>query len=85
MHTSKINGYTKIWLSANDTRDWAHKAGASWPCSTLSGKHLFAEFEPSGDLVEFNLNNGRGDQDCPADELNAIVADHIGTSRPSAD
>lgn len=74
------HGYTKLWLSANDTYNWAHKASAAWPCSFLSDKRLFAEFEPNGDLVELAVNGGKGDQDCPADEFNAIVEDFIGSS-----
>ena len=73
---SSENG-VKLWLSANDTYDWAHKSGATWPCSFLSDRRLFAEFDRHGDLVDLSIDGGRGDQDCPSGELNAIVADHV--------
>ena len=66
---------TKLWLSKNDTYGWSHKSGAAWPCSFLSDKSLFAEFDAGGDLIDLTINNGRGDQDCPSDELNAITED----------
>lgn len=67
------NGETvKLWASARDTYDWAHKPGAWWPCSVVSGKRLFAEFY-KGDLVDVALD-GR-DAEIPADEFNAITAD----------
>ena len=64
-----------IWLSARDTYDWANKPGASWPCSFLSNRRVVAVFEDNGDLVDLAIDGGRGDQDCPADEFNAIMAD----------
>ena len=84
MKIQKTEYSTKLWLSASDTYNWAHRSGASWPCSFLSGKRLFAEFEPNGetlpwcgDLIDFDINDGRGDQDCPADEFNAITDDAL--------
>lgn len=71
---------TKIWLSRDETYDWAHKAGAAWPCSFLSSKRLFAEFASNGDLINIAINGGK--QDCPLHELTAIIEDHIGTASP---
>ena len=85
MRTKRESGYTKVWISARETQEWAHKSGASWPCSFLSGKRLFAEFERNGDLVDLAINGGKGDQDCPADEFNAIMEDMLGTTRPTAE
>jgi hypothetical protein len=65
----------KLWLSENDTYNWAHRDGASWPCSTLSGKRLFAEFDNHGNLVDMAINGGRGDQECDGHEFNAITND----------
>ena len=62
----------KLWISANDTHNWARR----WPCSFLAGKRLFAEFDSHG-LVDMDINGGRGDQDCPADEFNAITSDAL--------
>lgn len=73
---------TKIWLSANDTYNWAHKPGAAWPCSDLSGRRVFAEFAKNGDLVDLSIDGGRGDQDCSSNELDAIMADHLGSAHP---
>ena len=61
-----------MWASARDTHEWAHKSGASWPCSELSGHRFVAEFDGGG-LVDFSLD-GR-DADVSADELSAIVSD----------
>ena len=66
-----------IWLSKNDTYNWAHRDGANWPCSFLSGRRVFVEFDgQNGDLVDLLIDNGSGDQDCPSDELDAILNDH---------
>ena len=70
-------GYTKLWLSANDTYQWAHKAGTSWPCSFLADKPLFAEFDSNGDLIDLAINYRHGDQDCPGDEFKAITDDFL--------
>lgn len=63
----------KLWLSASDTYNWAHKTGAGWPCSYLSGKRLFAEFDAGG-LVDCAVN-GEFDGNLPVDEFNAITDD----------
>lgn len=68
-------GYTQLWLSANDTYNWAHKPSAFWPCSVLSGHRLYAQFDNYGDLIDMAID-GRY-KDCPADEFNAITADFI--------
>lgn len=64
----------KLWLSASDTYNWAHRAGASWPCSQLSDSRLFVEYDSNG-LLDLAID-GRM-RDCDANELNAIVADHV--------
>ena len=75
MRIKKTNSGTQLWLSANDTYGWAHKTGAVWPCSVLSGHRLFAEFLFDGDLVDMTID-GRS-KDCPADEFNAITSDFL--------
>lgn len=82
MRIRKLGCVTQVWLSARDTYEWAHKPGASWPCSFLSDRRLFAEFEPNGDLVDLSIDGGNGDQDCPADELNAIIDDLVWSKKP---
>ena len=74
MRINKNGDCVKVWLSANDTYDWAHKPGAAWPCNFLSNKRIFAEFN-GGDLIDVAINGGRGDQDCPGHEFNAIMSD----------
>lgn len=83
MRMVQNKGLTKVWLSARETRAWARKPGAIWPCSFLSGRAVVAEFDPRGDLVDLSIDGGKGDQDCPCDEFNAIMEDMVGTSRPS--
>ncbi len=75
MRIKKSDQSTQLWLSANDTYNWAHKSGASWPCSVLSGHRLYAQFSPSGDLIDMTID-GRL-KDCPIDEFNAITSDFI--------
>lgn len=74
------NNNVKLWLSANDTRKWANKPGATWPCSRLSGKRLFAEFDTNG-LLDY-LVNGRLDREILADEFNAITSDFLKLKLP---
>lgn len=74
MRIDNLGKTTRIWLSACETYRWANKAGAKWPCSFLSGKRLYAEF-CRGDLVDLKIDGKI--QDCPADELNAILDDHL--------
>ncbi len=57
------DGSTNLWLSADDTWNWAHKPGAAWPCSTLAGNRVFVAFESNGDLVDFTVNG----KDAPDD------------------
>lgn len=65
-----------LWLSANDTYNWARKSGAAWPCSDLSGRRLVACFDRNG-LCDFSIDGGRGSQEVSSDELSAICADHL--------
>ncbi len=67
-------GYT-LWLSAQDTYQWAW-GPIGWACSFLSGKRVVVAVDSNG-LCDLSINGGRGDQDCPGDELEAIIADHL--------
>ena len=67
----------KIWISANDTENWATRPGQRWPCSTLRGRKVFAEFEKNGDLVDLVIDGGKGDQDCDGNEFNAMISDFV--------
>lgn len=75
MKTRKSEQGTQLWLSANDTYNWANKSGAAWPCSVLSGHRLYAEFDEDNNLVDVAIDGKY--KDCPADEFNAITSDFI--------
>ena len=64
-----------IWLSAIDTENWAARPGAAWPCSTLRGRRVFAEFDRSGDLIDLAIDGGKGDQNCDGNEFKAMLDD----------
>ena len=70
-----LEGGVKIWLSANDTYNWAHRPGNTWPCSQLSGHRVFAEYEQGGDLVDMAIDGKI--KDCDSNEFNAIMLDHL--------
>lgn len=71
----QCNGsYVVVWLSANDTYEWAR----SWPCSTLSGKRLRVELDAvTGDIVDIAVN-GQAPSDIDSHELDAMLDDMIG-------
>ena len=71
----------KLWLSANDTYRWAYRPNERWPCSELSGKCLFVEYNQGG-LVDLAINGQIGD--CPDHELNAVVSDHLRGKLPAS-
>lgn len=45
----------KIWLTKLDTRLWAERSGNQWPCSTLSNRRVYAEYDRRGDLVDIKV------------------------------
>lgn len=69
----------KLWLSVNDTADWANRPGNKWPCSQLSDKRLFVEYDDCG-LIDITINGKIGD--CNSVEFKAIVSDHIKDKLP---
>jgi hypothetical protein len=75
MRHKDTGGSLKIWLSASDTENWATRPGAAWPCSTLRGRRVFAEFDPKGDLLDLAIDGDGGEQDCDCNEFNAMMAD----------
>ena len=81
MRTQKYDKTVKVWISANETYDWAHKSGASWPCSTLSDKRIFAKFD-NGDLVDIAIN-GKDGVEVDGNEFNAIIEDFLGSIHPT--
>lgn len=77
MHMSIHPSVVKLWLSANDTYEWANRDGASWPGSQLSGCRLSAEFDSNG-LVDYSID-GKTGVDVDVNEFNAIIADFLKT------
>ena len=75
MKIKKTPHGTQIWATQQATYDWAHRCGSSWPCSTLSDKALFVELDRNGDLVDLEVNHGRGSQEVDGHELNAFIED----------
>ncbi len=70
----------KVWISAAETYQWAHKQGAKWPCSTLEGRKLYAHFAENGDLLDVTIDGrepdpNRGDID--GQEFNALMSDFL--------
>ena len=80
MRTQKYGNCIKVWASADDTYNWAHRAGNSWLCSQLSGNRFFAEFQ-GGDLVDFTFN-GKYGRDVDGTEFNAFIEDYLGSVNP---
>jgi hypothetical protein len=79
MRIKRHDDGTVLWLSAEDTYNWANRPDNAWPCSFLSGRRLFAAFDANGDLADMAIDGGKGDQDCPADEFDAITKDALKT------
>lgn len=63
-----------LWASANDTYDWAHRPGASWPCSTLSGHRFFAAFDGNG-LCDLTVDGRDAPDDIDGHEFSALCSD----------
>ena len=63
-----------LWASATDTYDWAHRADASWPCSTLSGHRFCATFDSNG-LLELTVDGGTFTPEFDGHEFSAICSD----------
>jgi len=80
MKIKRYEGNVKIWASANDTYDWAHKPNGGWPCSTLSDHRFFAEFQ-NGDLIDFTMD-GKSGPDIDGNEFNAFIEDYLGSVNP---
>lgn len=69
-------GY-QLWLSANDTYNWAHRPNKSWPCSTLSNHRCYIAVDSNG-LVDLTVDGQYPVKiDIDGNELSAIVSDHL--------
>jgi hypothetical protein len=65
----------KLWLSGRETRAWANRPNDQWPCSTLAGHSVYAEFDAGG-LIAIMIG-GSASRDCDGNEFSAIVCDHL--------
>ena len=63
-------------VSATETYDWAHRPGAIWPVSQLSGHRFAALFDANG-LLDLTVDGRSDTGDVPADEFNAITSDFL--------
>lgn len=71
-------GRVKLWVSARETYAWANRPGNRWPCSQLSFRRFYAEFDTNG-LCDFTLDGqGLGSRDLDSNELTACCRDMIG-------
>ena len=73
-----------LWLTEAETYQWAHRPGSAWPCSSLSGHRLRAEFNCNGlcDLWLGGHYQGHENNAFPSAEFSACVADHLADRLP---
>lgn len=67
-----------IWISADETYNWANR----WPCSTLRNKRVKAEFDTNG-LVDYSVN-GKYCEDMDSHEFNALISDFAKRKLPES-
>lgn len=79
MRVKRYGNAVRVWYSAKDTYDWAHRPDSIWPCSTLSDKRVFAEFQ-DGNLIDLRINGKY--TDCDGNEFNALIEDTFGSVNP---
>jgi hypothetical protein len=66
----------RLWLTAHETYQWAHREGACWPGSTISGSRLMVKVSGAYGLCAYTLDSKPG-KERQGYELQAIVADHL--------
>lgn len=72
METVKVEG------SAYELDSWAHRPGASWPCSVLAGlDSICVVFDRNG-LVDIDVDE---DEELSSDELSAWTSDVLEAAR----
>lgn len=64
-----------VWVSANETYNWAHRPGKSWSCSTLSNHRFFAQFNSNG-LCDLTID-GKDDTSIDPHEFGCIMEDLV--------
>lgn len=68
-------GHKFINATREETYDWAHRPGNSWPCSGLSGSEVRIELDGDGNLVDLFTEASSGE--IQAHELNAFIEDAL--------
>jgi len=68
---------TTLVLLRDDTRAWASRPGAAWPCSTLAGRRVFAQFDREGDLIELLVDGILAGDDVDGHEFTAMSSDFL--------
>lgn len=77
MKTQITESRIKLWLSKQDTWDWAMRPNDIWPGSRLSSHRLFAEFDENG-LIDMSIDGHSAVfPDVTTTELNAITSDFL--------
>lgn len=71
-HDKEVTGFI-LYLSSNDTYNWANKQGGKWPGSYLAGERIAVYVDACG--MYYLTINGKDGRDVPSLELTAIVAD----------
>lgn len=66
----------RLWLTADETYNWANKPNGVWPCSTISEHDLYVEYDEHGLLDYYFDNQNRGYQ-FDDNEFSAIITDHV--------
>ena len=74
------NAFT-IWVSADDTYEWARRINNAWPCSELSGSRFVATFDTNG-LLDLSVDGKDAPGYFDATEFNACVSDLAETRIP---
>lgn len=73
-----------LWLSAADTRAWARKPGAAWPCGTVAGHRFKITFNETG-VTDLTRDGRYPSQhvDLDENEFSAQVADAMRDKLPA--
>jgi len=58
MRIKRDGVWRQIWASNQDTERWANRDGSAWPCSTIRGHRVFAEFDTNDDLIDLRIDGG---------------------------
>lgn len=69
---------SRVYASQAATQAWASKPGARWPCSTVAGHRIRADFDTgahAGDLVDLAVDGRDAPEDLDGYELGVVLDD----------